>query len=145
MVSLSYNFLDVEIEGFNSRGLTSWIKSVLKHYDIKNAKLDYIFVDDNYLLEMNVRHLNHNYYTDIITFNYNEKSSLCGEMFISVDRVKENSKMFSGDDFELELCRVMIHGVLHLIGLDDKSDEDEKAMRLAEEECLKLRSVSRET
>jgi len=145
MVSLSYNFLDVEIEGFDSRVFTSWIKSVLKHYGIKNAKLDYVFVDDNYLLEMNVRHLNHNYYTDIITFNYNEKNSLCGEMYISVDRVKDNSKKFSRNDFELELCRVMVHGVLHLVGLDDKSVEDEKAMRLAEEECLKLRSVSRET
>jgi probable rRNA maturation factor len=82
----------------------------------------FVFVDDDYLLEMNKSHLGHDYYTDIITFNMNEENSLCGEMYISVDRVKENADEFSKGDFMLELSRVMVHGALHLLGYDDHSD-----------------------
>ncbi|MBL7899540.1 MAG: rRNA maturation RNase YbeY [Crocinitomicaceae bacterium] len=117
----------------------------MSHYGVKSARLEYVFVNDDFLLDMNKAHLQHDYYTDIITFNYNEENSLCGEMYISLDRVIENADKFCGGDFWSELSRVMIHGVLHLVGLNDKSKSEENEMRAAEEFCLSLKSVSRET
>lgn len=145
MVSLTYSFLDVKLKGFKRREYTAWIKTVLGHYGVKNAHLEYVFVNDDFLLDMNKAHLKHDYYTDIITFNYNEENSLCGEMYISLDRVIENADRFCGGDFWGELSRVMIHGVLHLIGLNDKSKSEVNEMRDAEDFCLRLKSVSRET
>ncbi len=145
MVSLTYSFFNSKINGFDKQGYSAWLKTVLNKYGVKNASLDYVFVDDGYLLEMNRNHLGHDYYTDIITFNYNEENSLCGEMYISVDRVYENSKQYCAGDFEKELSRVMVHGVLHLLGLDDKTQGGEREMRAAEDDCLMLKIVSRET
>src|SRR3989344_3291603 len=99
MVNVSYNFLDVEVEGFVPENFTAWLERVATNYDIYDAELTYVFVSDMYLLEMNKTYLNHDYYTDIITFNNNEENSLFGEMYISVDRVKENAIEFEGGDF----------------------------------------------
>lgn len=139
MVNVSYNFLDVEIEGFVPEDFTTWLERVAANYNVNNVELTYVFVSDKYLLEMNKTYLNHDYYTDIITFNNNEENSLLGEMYISIDRVKENAVEFADGNFIKELSRVMVHGFLHLMGFDDHSDEDEKVIRQQEEICLKLK------
>lgn len=139
MHSFSYDFHDVEVEGFVPSEFTIWLNRVMKHYKISNASLMFVFVNDEYLLKMNRSHLNHDYYTDIITFNMNEENSLCGEMYISVDRVRENAIEFSNGNFILELSRVMVHGALHLLGYDDHSESDEKIIREQEEICLMLK------
>lgn len=139
MVNFSYEFHGVNVEGFVPSDYTIWLTKVLKRYNISNASLMFVFVDDEYLLEMNKSHLNHDYYTDIITFNMNEENSLCGEMYISVDRVRDNAVEFSNGDFILELSRVMVHGVLHLLGYDDHSESDEVVIREQEDLCLMLK------
>jgi len=139
MVKISYDFLEVKLDGFRKEEYSSWIGRVLKNYQISNANLGYVFVSDEYLLKMNQDHLNHDYYTDIITFNYNEENSLVGEMYISLDRVQDNSNQFADGDFDKELARVMIHGVLHLLGFDDSTDEQELKIREQEDICLRLK------
>jgi rRNA maturation RNase YbeY len=100
-------------------------------------------VTDEYLLEINKTHLDHDYYTDIITFDYTESNFISGDLFISYDRVLDNSKEFNVSSYN-ELCRVVFHGVLHLCGYMDKSPEDEKLMRAKESFYLE-KYVSRET
>lgn len=139
MHNFSYEFLGVSVEGFNPSEFTVWLKKVMKHYAVKNVSLMFVFVDDEYLLEMNKARLGHDYYTDIITFNMNEENSLTGEMYISVDRVRDNSEEFANGDFWLELSRVMVHGALHLLGYDDHTEEDERMMRKQEDICLMLK------
>ena len=102
-----------------------------------------MFVTDEYLLEMNRTHLDHDYYTDIITFDYTESNFISGDLFISYDRVLDNSKEFNVSSYN-ELCRVVFHGVLHLCGYKDKSSDDEKLMRAKESFYLE-KYVSRET
>jgi metalloprotein, YbeY/UPF0054 family len=116
-----------------------WIKQVIQKSRFQLEELNYIFCTDDYLLEMNQSFLNHNTFTDIITFDHStQRSTISGEIYISVDRVKENARSFKVD-FETELHRVMIHGVLHLTGLKDKTKEQKIAMRKKEEACLSLR------
>ena len=99
--------------------------------------LDYIFCSDKYLYNINNQHLNHNTYTDIITFNYNEENKIGGDIYISIDRIKENAIKFDAP-FEKELMRVIFHGLLHLIGYNDKTEEERQIMRKKEEESLTL-------
>jgi metalloprotein, YbeY/UPF0054 family len=99
--------------------------------------LQYVFVSDDELYEMNVKYLNHNTLTDIITFDYSENRTLNGDLFISIDRVRDNAVTFNAS-FDLELRRVMVHGLLHLAGYGDKSPEDEQLMRCKEDEKLKM-------
>ncbi len=139
MHNFSYEFLGVKIEGFVPSEFTIWLKKVMLHYEAIDSSLLFIFVDDDYLLDINKSHLGHDYYTDIITFNMNEENSLCGEMYISVDRVRENADEFSRGDFMLELSRVMVHGVLHLLGYDDHTDEDAETIHEQEDICLMLK------
>lgn len=102
------------------------------------GKITYYFVSDDELLKINKSHLNHDYYTDIITFDYSTKNKLEGEIYVSIDRVRDNGK-----DFLEELIRVMAHGVLHMLGFKDKSEEDMKEMRRMENEWIDY-IVSRE-
>lgn len=97
-----------------------------------------IFCSDNYILDVNLKYLQHDYFTDIITFDYCENNVLFGDLFISVDSVRENS-VFYNTEFEDELNRVMVHGILHLIGYDDHTEEDQKVMREKENYYLSLR------
>ena len=99
------------------------------------GELSYIFCSDEYLLEMNKQYLEHDYYTDVITFNYCEDNLIAGDIFISVDRVGENAKIYNVT-FETELKRIMIHGLLHLIGFDDKDTESKKMMTEKEDYYL---------
>ena len=101
------------------------------------SELSYIFCDDAYLLEINKEYLNHNTYTDIITFDYSTPNSISGDLFISIERVKDNAQKFGISELE-ELRRVMVHGVLHLLGYKDKEESEIAEMRLKEEEKLKM-------
>lgn len=99
-----------------------------------------IFCSDNYILDVNMRYLQHDYFTDIITFDYCEKDILSGDLFISIDSVRENA-LFYGTEFSDELNRVMVHGLLHLIGYDDHTEEEVAEMRQKENYYLQMRSV----
>lgn len=114
-----------------------WIKQVALSYGYKVGELCYIFCNDDKILETNRQYLQHDYYTDIITFDYVENGILSGDMFISVDTVQSNSVLFNTSYYD-ELHRVIIHGVLHLCGLKDKQPADEAQMRKAEEVALKM-------
>lgn len=114
-----------------------WLQSVATAEKRVIENLQYIFCDDDCLLDINIRHLGHDYYTDIITFPYREGMVLEGDMYISVDRVSENAGDY-GVTFETELRRVMVHGMLHLMGYSDKTPEDQIAMRAKEDSCLAM-------
>lgn len=102
------------------------------------GSINFIFCSDKYLLQLNQKYLNHNTYTDIITFdNSDSQHEISGDLYISVERVRENSKQFSGS-FVIELQRVMIHGILHLLGYNDKSSKDKETMRNKEDYYLSL-------
>ena len=113
------------------------IKQVIEAKGKKTGNITYIFCDDEYLLEVNKQYLKHDYYTDVITFDYVENDLISGDIFISTDRVRENALAFGSSETE-ELHRVIIHGALHLLGLKDKSEKEASQMRQAENEALKL-------
>lgn len=113
-----------------------WLNSAITKNNFILGALNFIFCDDEYLLKINNEYLKHDYYTDVITFNYNEANVVSGDIFISTERVKENALEFNISEKE-ELCRVIIHGVLHLIGFDDKVKEDKEKMTHEENEYLK--------
>ncbi|MFO8146760.1 MAG: rRNA maturation RNase YbeY [Bacteroidota bacterium] len=115
----------------------SWIQRVIESEGKKLEEISYIFCDDYYLLDINIKYLDHDTYTDIISFDYSVGNILQGDIYISTERVEENAREFNVS-FEEELRRVIIHGVLHLCGYKDKSDEESTLMRLKEEEKLKL-------
>ena len=121
----------------NKARLKLWITAVVKKEKLKLKQLNYNFMSDESLLKINKEYLKHNTYTDIITFNYNEGKEIAGDIFISIDRVKENAGKF-GVKFEEELHRVMIHGVLHLCGYKDKTKTDSVLMRKKENASLRL-------
>ena len=106
----------------------------------KIGDVNIIFCSDNYILDINIRYLQHDYFTDIITFDYCEDKILSGDLFISIDSVQENAKEY-GSDFEEELHRVIVHGILHLIGYDDHTPEDQKIMRSKEDYYLGIRKL----
>ncbi len=115
-----------------------WLKMVAASELRKIGDINIIFCSDNYILDVNMKYLQHDYFTDIITFDYCEKDVLSGDLFISIDSVRENA-LFYGTEFPEELNRVMVHGVLHLIGYDDHTEEDIKTMRSKENYYLDLR------
>lgn len=115
----------------------TWLVDVARTQQRFIEDLSFIFCSDDYLLDMNIRYLGHDYYTDIITFPYNEGEKLSGDLFISIDRVRENAADF-GVDFDTELRRVMVHGLLHLMGFGDKTEEEVRIMRAKEDACLKM-------
>ena len=114
-----------------------WIKKIVSSENKQIGQLDYIFCSDEYLLEKNKKFLNHDTYTDIITFDYSEGMHLGGDIFISIDRLEDNANKYNVR-FENELLRVMSHGVLHLLGFKDKTDDESKVMRRKEKEKIKL-------
>ena len=115
-----------------------WLKTVAGSEMRRIGDINIIFCSDNYILDVNMKYLEHDYFTDIITFDYCEKDILSGDLFISIDSVRENAS-FYGTDFEDELNRVMVHGILHLIGYDDHSENDIAQMRAKENYYLQLR------
>ena len=139
MDKLQYDFIDIEIPDFNPEFFDLWLSKVVAVYEKEIGELGFIFCSDDYLLEMNREHLDHDYYTDVITFDYSDRNQISGDVFVSVDRVLENAKNFGDGDFHNELCRVMVHGVLHLIGFKDKTEEESEIMRREETKNLSKR------
>ena len=119
--------------------ITKWLKVAISREDKELGEINYIFCDDQYLLKKNQKYLQHDTFTDIITFDYTEENRLSADIFISIERVKENAINFALP-FETELRRVIIHGVLHLIGYKDKSEEDAEIMRSKENFYLSKKS-----
>lgn len=125
---------------FKSRDVNNkWLKMVAESEIRRIGDINIIFCSDNYILDVNMKYLQHDYFTDIITFDYCEKNRLNGDLFISVDSVRENA-LFYGTEFSDELNRVIVHGILHLVGYDDHSEEDIAVMRSKEDYYLGLRS-----
>ena len=137
-MSIQYKTIDVPFPKIIKRSETSaWIKQIVNQYSKRVGEIVFIFCSDDEILKMNNQYLKHDYYTDIITFDYSENDILSGDVFISLDTVKSNAGKYATNDTE-ELHRVMIHGILHLCGLNDKAPEDEKQMRQKEDEALRL-------
>ncbi len=128
---------DCKFPSIKRQAVKNWIKVVAKNYGKKVGNITYIFCSDEKILEVNKEFLQHDYYTDIITFDDTEGNIINGDIFVSLDTVKSNSEKFR-TTLEEELHRVIIHGILHLCGLTDKSHKDEKLMREAENQSLKL-------
>ena len=116
---------------------TDWVNRVLNSEKAKSGTINFVFCDDDYLLNINKKFLDHDTYTDIITFDYSEKEVISGDIFISIDRVKENAVRFR-QKFSNELLRVMAHGLLHLLGYNDKTEKEIKEMRLKEDDKIKM-------
>ena len=133
---ISFNY-ENDFELTNESDFINWIEKVILSENKKLGEINYIFCDDDYLLEINKEHLNHDDLTDIISFDYSLGNELSGDIFISTERVLDNSKDFNVS-FENELSRVIIHGVLHYCGYKDKTVDDEVIMRNKEEEKLKM-------
>lgn len=134
---------DVDFKIPNPRKTKTWLKDIIESEGFELNQLNYIFCSDEYLLSVNQQYLNHDFYTDIITFDNSEEIEgiVEGDIFISIDRVKENAEQLS-KTFKEELLRVLAHGVLHLVGYDDHEDEDELVMRQKEDTYIATFSKS---
>lgn len=129
---------DVSFKPVNPLKTKRWIKGVIEHAGAELNEINYIFCSDEYLLEVNKEHLDHDYFTDIITFDNSEEEGIIeADIFISIDRVKENA-LNENKSFDDEMRRVLVHGVLHLLGYEDSTDDLKKAMRQTEDENLAL-------
>ena len=133
---IQYFFENVE-EITLPENCSEWIKKLILDEEKKVGNINYIFCDDEYLLKVNQDFLNHDYYTDIITFDYVKGKTISGDIFISLTRISENASTLSSS-FEKELLRVLAHGVLHLCGYKDKSNEEQKEMRAKEDFYINL-------
>ena len=121
----------------NEEKIQNWISVCIESYNFKEGELNYIFCDDEYLLKLNVEFLDHDTLTDIISFDYTMGKLISGDIFISVERVRENAIIFD-QSIENELNRVIIHGVLHYMGFKDKNPADKEEMTAEEDKCLAL-------
>lgn len=136
-MAISYQTDGVKMPAIKRREITAWIKSVVASYDRKIGDIAYIFCSDEKILEVNREYLQHDYYTDIITFDYDEGNSVSGDLFISLDTVRTNAEQFN-QPYERELHRVIIHGILHLCGINDKGPGEREIMEAAENKALAL-------
>lgn len=132
MINFHY---ETEFSLEDAENYTNWIINIIKSEKAVLGDLSYIFCSDNYLLKLNQKYLKHNSFTDIITFDYSEQKVISGEIYISIDRVRENAVKFKVD-FNRELLRVMAHGVLHLLGYKDKSKNEKEEMSTKEDEKI---------
>jgi probable rRNA maturation factor len=137
---ISYQTENVKMPAIPKRMVSTWIKDVAKLHKFKVGEVGYTFCDDPKILEINNQYLHHDYYTDIITFDYTEEGIINGDIFISLDTVKSNAEQFNVSCNE-ELLRIIIHGILHLCGQEDKAPEDHKEMTRQENEALEMRSL----
>lgn len=139
MSSIQFFSEDITFTPTQPEELKSWITAIIHQEGHVAGEINYVFCSDEYLLQVNTTYLKHDTYTDIITFDQSEKADeISGDIYVSIERVRENAQHFDVSEKD-ELHRVMIHGILHLIGYSDKSEEDKKAMRKKEEACLSLR------
>ena len=128
------------MQNIKKREVTAWIKDVAATYGRKVGEIGYMFVDDEKILEVNREYLGHDYYTDIITFDYDEGDRINGDLVISLDTVETNARQF-GKSYDEELHRVIIHGILHLCGINDKGPGEREVMEAAEDKALAMISV----
>ena len=134
---ITYNADGIAMPKLKRRLLNRWIKAVAESYGRKVGEIGYMFVDDAKILAVNNNYLGHDYYTDIITFDYDEGDTINGDLVISLDTVRTNAAQF-GKDYDEELHRVIIHGVLHLCGINDKGPGEREIMEAAENKALSL-------
>ncbi|UAB76445.1 rRNA maturation RNase YbeY [Mesoflavibacter sp. SCSIO 43206] len=131
---ISFNY-ETDFKLLDEAKISSWITKIIAHHNCKKEEISYVFCDDEYLHRLNVQYLNHDTLTDIISFDYSIGKTISGDIFISVERVEDNAKDFDVD-FNTELHRVIIHGILHYCGFKDKTEDDAKLMRAKEDEAL---------
>ena len=136
---ITYNSENIAMPKLKKRETTAWIRAVAQTYGDKVGDIGYMFVNDEKILEVNRTYLNHDYYTDIITFDYCEDKVLHGDLVISLDTVRSNAELFNRP-YEDELYRVIIHGILHLCGINDKGPGEREIMEAAENKALALRN-----
>lgn len=137
---ITYQTEGVKLPNIKKRENNAWIKAVAARYGKRVGDVAYIFCDDERILEVNREYLQHDYYTDIITFDYTEDDIIGGDLFISLDTVRTNAEQF-GQEYERELYRVIIHGILHLCGINDKGPGEREQMEAAENQALAMRGV----
>ena len=134
---ITYNSEGVRMPKIKKRDTSAWIKAVAASYGRKVGEIGYLFVDDEKILEVNREYLGHDYYTDVITFDYDEDDVVSGDIVISLDTVRSNAELF-GKEYDDELHRVIIHGILHLCGINDKGPGEREIMEAAENKALAL-------
>ena len=135
---ITYQTDGTRMPDIKKRLTTAWIRNVAATYGKKVGDVNYIFCNDERILEVNREYLQHDYYTDIITFDYTEGDTISGDLFISLDTVKTNSEQFS-TEYDEELHRTIIHGILHLCGINDKGPGEREIMEAAENRALEMR------
>ena len=136
---ITYNTDGVKMPKIKRKDTTAWIKAVAQTYGRKVGEVGYMFVNDEKILEINNEYLGHDYYTDVITFDYDEGDVVNGDIVISLDTVRTNAEMF-GKAYEDELYRVIIHGILQLCGLNDKGPGEREIMEKAENKALEMKN-----
>lgn len=134
---ITYNSDGVRMPKIRRRDTSAWIKTVAATYGRKVGDVGYMFVSDEKILEVNREYLGHDYYTDVITFDYDEDDIVSGDVVISLDTVRSNAELF-GKDYDDELHRVIIHGILHLCGINDKGPGEREIMEAAENKALAM-------
>lgn len=132
---ISYQSDGVKMPPIDQTEISLWIKQVALMYGKRIGDIAYIFCDDNMILKVNRQYLQHDYYTDIITFDYSSGNTICGDLFISLDTVLSNSQQ-QKTEYSEELHRVIVHGILHLCGINDKGPGEREIMEIAENEAL---------
>ena len=137
---ITYNTINVAMPKIRRRDNSAWVKRVAASYGRKVGDVAYIFCDDEEILRVNRQYLQHDYYTDIITFDYDEDDVISGDLFISLDTVRTNAEQL-GLPYEQELNRVIIHGILHLCGINDKGPGEREVMEAAENKALAMRET----
>ena len=134
---ITYNVIDVKMPEISHRETTKWVRAVAASYGKRVGEVAYVFCNDDKILEVNRQYLKHDYFTDIITFDYCEGDMLSGALFISLDTVRTNAELFH-KTYDDELHRVIIHGILHLVGINDKGPGEREIMEAAENKALDL-------
>ncbi len=134
---ITYNVIDVKMPDISHRETTKWVRAVAASYGKRVGEVAYVFCNDDKILEVNRQYLKHDYFTDIITFDYCEGDMLSGDLFISLDTVRTNAELFN-KTYDDELHRVIIHGILHLVGINDKGPGEREIMEAAENKALDL-------
>lgn len=134
---ITYNVDGVRMPAIKKRSVNAWIKAVASTYGRRVGDIGYMFVGDEKILQVNNEYLGHNYYTDVITFDYDEADIVSGDIVISLDTVRSNAQLF-GKTYEEEFYRVLIHGILHLCGINDKGPGERQVMEAAENRALDL-------
>lgn len=134
---ITYNVIDVKMPEISHRETTKWVRAVAASYGKRVGEVAYVFCNDDKILEVNRQYLKHDYFTDIITFDYCEGGMLSGDLFISLDTVRTNAELFH-KTYDDELHRVIIHGILHLVGINDKGPGEREIMEAAENKALDL-------